>query len=344
MPKSSPIIEINGKKYDAETGRQLSVGEVEHTKMQKTRGQVIDGFSAPHRIRRSTPPANELHAKPQKTKKLHPLVAHSQPKKPIKSVASKIASSSNSIEPASDRRRLFSSIKPERLQRATENPKSANIEKFSSEKPNQQLASVTQVENSPQIPIAQPSVASPPVSQPQPRTAEDILENSNKEKKPNIFTRIKQRQPKLLPTAAAVAVFLMLAGYVTYLNLPNIALRVAASRAGFEASLPGYKPAGFSFSGPIAYSPGQITINFSSNSDDRSFSLAQRESTWDSQSLLDNFVVRENKKYLTFQEKGLTVYVYDGSNATWVDGGIWYTISGDSLLSSEQLLKVAGSL
>ena len=155
---------------------------------------------------------------------------------------------------------------------------------------------------------------------------------------------MREARPKLLPTAAGVAATLLLVGYVTYLNLPNMALRVAASRAGFEASLPGYKPTGFKLDGPIAYAPGQIALNFSTSSDERSFQLTQRESTWDSQSLLDNFVVRENKRYITFQEQGLTIYVYDDSNATWVDGGIWYTIEGESLLSSEQLLKIASSL
>jgi hypothetical protein len=47
---------------------------------------------------------------------------------------------------------------------------------------------------------------------------------------------------------------------------------------------------------------------------------------------------------LIFQQKGLTIYMYDGSHATWVNQGVWYTIEGDSLLDTEQLLRIATSL
>src|SRR5665811_2332995 len=106
--------------------------------------------------------------------------------------------------------------------------------------------------------------------------------------------------------------------YITYLNIPNMAMRVAASRAGFEASMPGYNPNGFKFSGPIAYSPGQITIQFSSNTDEREYNITERQTAWDSQGLLDNFVKDETgsaSAHSTFRERGLTVYVYDGSKA-----------------------------
>jgi hypothetical protein len=96
--------------------------------------------------------------------------------------------------------------------------------------------------------------------------------------------------------------------------------------------------------GPVQYSAGQITISYKSNSDDRNFQLVQRNSDWNSQSLLNNFVTREDEKYLTYQDKGKTIYVYDGNNATWVSGGIWYQVEGKSSLSSDQLLKIASSL
>ena len=153
------------------------------------------------------------------------------------------------------------------------------------------------------------------------------------------------KRPRTVTILATGASVLLLVGYITYLNIPNMALRVAAARAGFEANMPGYRPNGFKFSGPISYSPGQITIKFDSNTDDRSYTITERETNWDSQSLLENFVKSETDLYSTFQERGLTVFIYDGSNAAWVNGGIWYTIAGDaSLLNSEQLLKIASSL
>ena len=340
MPAGDAIIEINGKKYNAETGQQLSSGQVTHTSEQKrTRGLMIDGFSAPHKTRKKTPPATALHQAQQKSKKLHAAAAKKSAPKAIKAVATKTTASSEANSQVASHRAAF--INEKRADRAKQYQKSQSINKFSQLSQMIQAAASPTVDTTPAVQVPTPRVE----AQPEPRRPEPAdVPAEEKIKQPNWFSRMRQRQPKLLPTVAGVAVVLLLAGYVTYLNLPNMALRVAASRAGFDASLPGYKPAGFSLDGPIAYSPGQITIQFSSNSDERTFTLAQRESTWDSQSLLDNYVVRENKKYATFQEKGLTVYVYDNSNATWVDGGIWYTITGDSLLSSEQLLKIAGSL
>lgn len=152
------------------------------------------------------------------------------------------------------------------------------------------------------------------------------------------------RRPKPTAIAAMVLSAVILTGYITYLNVPNMALRVAASRAGFEASMPGYKPSGYAFAGPIEYTPGLITIKYDSNSDDRAFTITERTSSWDSQALLDNFVEKQSDRYITYQERGLTVFVYDGSNASWVNGGVWYTIEGDSLLSSDQLVRIASSM
>jgi hypothetical protein len=179
----------------------------------------------------------------------------------------------------------------------------------------------------------------------EPRTAAHT-EAHAKPQVPQKRRRIRQalKKPKGISLAAAAMSVLVIAGYVLYLNVPNIALRVAASRSGVEASLPGYKPDGFRFSGPVSYSEGSVVLGYSSATDARGYRVTQRSSDWDSQSLLENYVRREGDQYVTFQEKGLTIYVFGGSNAAWVNGGIWYTIEGDSLLSTDQLLKIATSL
>jgi len=143
---------------------------------------------------------------------------------------------------------------------------------------------------------------------------------------------------------AGTAASLLLVGYITYLNIPRMALRLAASRAGFSAEMPSYSPSGFNFSGPVAYAPGEITVKFASNTDQRYYDIHQQQTSWDSQSLLDNFVLAETELYSTYQERGLTVYIFGGTTATWVNGGIWFTIAGESNLTAEQLLKIASSL
>lgn len=150
--------------------------------------------------------------------------------------------------------------------------------------------------------------------------------------------------PKAFHFGAGALAALLLIGFVAYQNATNISMRIAANRAGFNASIPGYQPSGFGLSGPIEYGPGQVTLNFKSNSDERNFHVTQRVSNWTSESLLTNFVATNNKSYQTYQDKGRTIYIYDGSNATWVSGGVWYQIEGNSKLSSEQLMQIASSI
>lgn len=157
---------------------------------------------------------------------------------------------------------------------------------------------------------------------------------------PSLF----RHRPRFATAAAVVAIVLVLGGYITYLNYPNISMRVAASRAGLDASLPRYTPSGYSFSGPINYGPGQVTMRFNSHSDAGFISIAQRKTDWDSSSLLENYVLTKSDKYLTFQQNGLTIYMYNGNNAAWVNRGIFYSVEGNNYLNSEQVLKVASSL
>ena len=340
MAKKRTIVEINGRKYDTNTGQIVSETP--------TATPVIDGFKAPIPAQKKAPQGNprsvnkahSLHQKPQKTKKLHPAALKNPPApKTVKSQNSTVqrGAVSDIHQP------VMLGKRPSREERASQQTKSEHVKKFHAEEIEQTPAAVAvpaeDIVESP-APVPQP-MPRPVVERPEPQAEP---EQEPQQQKQSLASRLRQKRPRLVPAAITTVFVLAVGGYVAYQNVPNMALRVAASRAGFNASLPGYSPSGFGFAGPVAYSEGFVELEYTSNSDDRSFRLVQRESSWDSQSLLDNFVTAESDDYLTFQERGLTVYIYDTSNATWVDGGIWYTVEGNSLLSSEQLLKIAGSL
>lgn len=157
---------------------------------------------------------------------------------------------------------------------------------------------------------------------------------------PSLF----QQRPRLASASAIVLSVVILAGYVAYLNYPSIALKVAANRAGIDAQLPRYRPPGYAFQGPVNYTSGQVTIRFAANSDAGFVTLTQRQTDWDSASLRENLVSRKSSNYLTFQENGLTIYVYNGSNAAWVNQGTLYTIEGNNFLNSDQIIRMATSL
>lgn len=136
---------------------------------------------------------------------------------------------------------------------------------------------------------------------------------------------------------------LLLAGYFTYLNLPSLSVRVAAAQAGVNASYPEYHPDGYSLSGAVAYSEGQVSMKFASNTGPQNYTINQSKSNWDSSAVGNDVDKKTDGKYITYNERGLTIYTY-GSDAAWVNGGILYTIKGDAPLSSDQIRRIATSM
>ena len=144
-------------------------------------------------------------------------------------------------------------------------------------------------------------------------------------------------------SVSAGLLIVLLAGFVTYQNIPNIKLSLASSRVGFEASLPSYRPAGFAV-GTMSYGVGNVAINYHSNSDTRAYTLTEKASNWDSQTLRDVYVVTSaGQAYQTVQSSGRTIYLF-AHNATWVNNGVWYEIQNNGNLSSRQLVDLASSL
>lgn len=147
-----------------------------------------------------------------------------------------------------------------------------------------------------------------------------------------------------LSMASASLAILLLGGYFTYLNMPQISTRVAAAQAGIAASYPTYHPTGYSLSGPVAYDEGSVSMKFAANASPQNFTLSQSRSGWDSSAVLDNYVTpKVGDNYSATTMNGLTIYTY-GTNAVWVNGGILYSISGNAPLSSDQIGRIAISL
>jgi hypothetical protein len=143
---------------------------------------------------------------------------------------------------------------------------------------------------------------------------------------------------------SAVFAVLIIGAYLTWVNIPSISVGFAASQAGINATYPQYKPDGFSLSQPVTYSDGTVTLKFKSNSDESDYTIVQTRSSWDSTAVLTNIVKKTaGDNYVTTQESGLTIYSFN-STATWVNGGILYTIDSNAPLSGEQIRHIATSL
>lgn len=152
------------------------------------------------------------------------------------------------------------------------------------------------------------------------------------------------RQPRVASLITASFAVMVLGGYFTYLNMPGLSVRVAAAQADVAATFPDYHPDGYRFTGPVAFAPGQVAINFEANGGTTGYTVTEQKSSWDSQAVYDNIVAQAgDDNYITNSQQGLTIYTFDG-DAAWVNKGILYTVSGDAPLSNEQLLRIASSL
>lgn len=157
-------------------------------------------------------------------------------------------------------------------------------------------------------------------------------------------TRFWHQRQRVTSIVAATFALVLLGGYFTYLNIPNLSVRVAAAQAGIDAAYPEYRPDGYALNGPVSYSDGRVSMAFKANGSDAKFTVSQSKSGWDSDAVLDNYVSpRAGSSYMPYTERGLTIYTY-GNNAAWVNGGILYTIEGDAPLSSDQIRRIATSL
>ncbi|MDB5165479.1 MAG: hypothetical protein JWM00_369 [Candidatus Saccharibacteria bacterium] len=155
---------------------------------------------------------------------------------------------------------------------------------------------------------------------------------------------MKHRFPRLFSVSSASLAVLLLAGYLTYLNMPTISIRVAAVQAGIDASYPDYRPSGYRLDGPIAYNDGKVSMRFAANAGPQSFVINEQRSNLNSSAVLENYVEpKAGSEYGTHTQSGLTIYTYKNS-AAWVNGGILYTIDGDAPLSKDQVLRIATSL
>lgn len=156
-------------------------------------------------------------------------------------------------------------------------------------------------------------------------------------------TKKQQKTSRHFSIISTSFALLLLGGYFTYLNMPSLSVRVAAAQAGIEATYPTYRPAGYRLNGPVAFTDGEVNMKFASNAGPQSYQISQKKMNWDSSAVEQDVNQKTSGSYTTSTTSGLTIYLY-GTNASWVNGGILYTLSGDAPLSSEQVDRIATSM
>ncbi len=221
---------INGRLYDAVTGLPIS----------KAQPQTVDSLSGPRAmndvvVRRSspsprlTPATQHTHRKVQKSQTLYRAtlkrpVAQSAPSSTRSPLITRFGSTAPSTKPAPP-------------------PSSA--------------ARVAPIERAPQ-PQAAPQLTAQQQSQAlkkqliRDRIAEAEAAKKISRGRKRGLRGFARRQPKLVSIATITMALLLLGGYITYTNLSTLSVRVAAARAGINASFPGYQVDGYAMNGPCS--------------------------------------------------------------------------------------------
>jgi hypothetical protein len=330
VPKT---IKLNGKTYDASSGK------------------AIDNVVRPHARPHTKLAAQTMHSRQERPKTLMRDIVK-QPAAKTHKVATKPSNTAHTFNP------MPIAVSAERIARAKVVQRSQLVSRFASLAASESLIKRTEklaVKKPPadiishhSAPILIPVAPTPTASSlfndaMQKATSHSQKATKNSARRHRIAKKLGVSS-KVFAVSSGTLAAVLLAGFFAYQNAPNASFRVAAARAGVKAKLPGYKPSGFAMRGPVQSAPGEITVSFRSNSDNRAFTVSQKLSNWDSSALRNNYVASTSKDYQTLEDSGRTVYIYNDSSATWVDGGIWYRIEGNSSLTSMQLLHIAASM
>jgi hypothetical protein len=375
---SNKTVELNGKRYDAVSGVFLGSSQ-KHPRPTKIvsisrgrhQGRSIDGFAAKSSALAPTASASLSRTAPVLSTKstlakgavrsvdgFAHITNNLTPHQPARSQTLKreaVKTPHIDIKPAIKRqlpaerhasllhhiapKPSASRVDPQRLAHANQVSRSQHVRHFGPSR----RAHAPQPVPSPQATVPQRHHALPP--QPVEQSEEDMFESaiaqatSHEQKAPKRHASWKRR---LANTGAIVVALIVIGIFVAYLNLPTIEINVASAQAGFHVTMPNYKALGFSFDSPVKTEGSTVSMNFTSGDSD--FTLTQQASNWDNQTLMDTLATQSDVIPKTIQSEGHTIYMTHTDQATWVDGGIRYDLTGNANLNSQEITAVADSL
>lgn len=345
MGKQS-IIVLNGQKYDALTGKRiLEGGHVQHAPAKVTvfSDVIASPKTKPHQTHHKTP-----------STKVHQTI---QPSKTLMRHAVK--------KPTPDKQIAHATSVTPKIQ-TTSQPKHHLINKVSTSPAISRFGNLqnaeTQVTKSitHHAPVEPPKIMIEAQIKEHKITAEELIQkslNSIKEpSKQNLHKRTKLRHKaakrlkvsnRVINIAAGGMAVLLLTGFFAYQNIPNLAVRYAGVKAGVSATLPGYHPSAFEVSNSVRYSPGQVSITYTSNTDDRDYVITQKNTDWDTSELEKFMAGNSGKSPQSYATDEGVIYIKNENNrviASTIENGVLKNLSGDSSLNTDQVIKIVSSM
>jgi len=351
--KQPAIIELNGQKYDAITGNRVTSAPTA-----TSQPRMVDVIAPTRSIERHKTPSHDVH---KKTDHSHTLMRHAV-KKP--SASSDVVHHEVVHHEKPEPVPIHHSHEPKHNHSHTVS-KSPHISRFGDTKPSPYVSQMKSLDVSPkQLDVVSAPKHHEPIHhtavEHKTTSAEELISKSLQSvkvpEKHSTRTRVKLRHRaakrlnvsnKVINFAAGTAAVLLIGGFFAYQNVPNLAVRYAGLKAGVSATLPGYHPTAFTVSNNVKYSPGQVAVQYSSNTDDRSYTVTQKRTDW-TNSELESFMKTQSGKAPQSYESGQqTIYIQnegDKITAATVEGGVLKNVAGNASLNTDQVIKIVSSM
>jgi hypothetical protein len=372
---STNTIELSGKRYDAVTGKMLGTATGHRqspslsSRFRGHQGRSIDGIASRSKVLtrskiRPAAPTASFHRQGKPVRSLdgfaHPsgsnLVPH-QPERSTTLMRTGVKQPVLHMKPAIKKQYAAESrvpvlnpvtpklsaskVSPNRLEHARQVAKSGQVEHFSRAQQAASARAATARSDSHEQVAATPKRQRAVVEQ----SEEDMFESaiaqatSHEQKAPRRHLSLRRK----LGNSAAIGLALIIVGvFVAYLNLSTIEMNVASMQAGFHVTMPNYKALGFNLDGPVRADGSRVAMSFVSGNSE--FTLTQEASNWDNQTLMETLAAQSDSLPKTIQASGRTIYMTHTNQATWVNGGVKYVLTGNANLNNQEITAVADSM
>lgn len=356
------VIELNGKRYDAVTGKYLGASHTKPIPAAKSpTGRAMDGIMRPT-IRNTqntiTAPSKPVAARPRPSREHKPvhaaahrpqntktLMRHAVAKP--KPIAKPLKTKGLDKAPAHTLavKESVTKINPHRQQRANLVAQHQHVKRFQAAPLRSTVTPGTTARQANPQPIGR-SHAAASQTIPKSQNPKDMFEaaiahaTSHEQPSPRVARR-HHRRSRLIHASIAIALVVLLGGAVAWTQWSRIELQITSWQAGFDARMPSYSLTDYKRS-DINNEHGAVTVTYQSG--DRHYQLTQQQSSWNSQTLLDQGVAgASTDKIQTIESKGRIIYIHDTS-ASWVDGGVRYDIAGNAPLTTDDILAIVDSM
>jgi len=357
VAKSASVIEINGNRYDAVSGQLIGAVKKVAAQVKTPAGGAIDGL-----VRRPVSVINKTRTRSTKVNNSARSLQQSQTlmRGAVKRPPFSKKTATTSV-PKLQKSRVRT-VTSAQLLRAKTIAKNNNVDHFgrlrAKGSATRAVSSVARAETA-QSSVAKTKNSSVVLSNPLPsmvtsvshqrleRLLDQALIQADAHKqtlrgRTKGWRRLKFA-PKWITVGASSLIVLLLAGFFAWQNIPQVSMRVAATKAHVSASVPAYTPVGYAYVSPVTAGQGKVVIQYKDN-DNGSYTITQENSNWDSSSVQAN-AVPSGSQVQSSQVNGTTVYIYGEQNdAEWVNHGVLFKLQDKANLNSDQILQIANSL